>query len=112
MQNYDIIWLAWLASPAVSRVARMRSVVPSDCLPSVTTADNSTNKAIPTILPMSWTSLAHYISHSLFGSLEIAVITWHIWRCYVSRIANPTYRWLVVVAGDGGLSLIRESISF
>jgi hypothetical protein len=52
MQNYDIIWLAWLASSAVSRVALMLSTVPFDCSPSVTTADNSTNNAIPTILLM------------------------------------------------------------
>ena len=64
MQNYDIIWLAWLASPAVSLVARMHFVVPFVCSLSVTTAVNSTNNAIPTILLMSWTSLAHYISHS------------------------------------------------
>ena len=65
MQNYDIIWLAWLASPAVSHGARMPSAVLFGCSPSVTTADNSTNNAIQTIPPISWTSLAHYISHSL-----------------------------------------------
>ena len=72
MQNYDIIWLAWLASPAVSRVVRMPSAVPFDCSPSATTIDNFTNNAILTILPMSWTSLAHYFSHSRkIGTIEI-----------------------------------------
>src|SRR3990172_9567149 len=65
MQNYDIIWLVWIVSRVVSRVARMLSTVPFDCSPSLTTADNSTDNAIPTIRLMSWTSLAHYISHSL-----------------------------------------------
>jgi hypothetical protein len=53
MQNYGIIWLAWLASPAVSHGARMRFAALFDCSPSVTTADSSTNNAIPTILLMS-----------------------------------------------------------
>src|SRR6266508_6147629 len=47
------------------------------------------------------------------GSLGIAVITWHIWRCSVSRIANPTYRWRFITtnprqpgcAGNGILIL-------
>ena len=64
MQNYDIIWPVWLASHVVSRVALMHFAVPFVCSPSVTTADNSTNNAILTILLMSWTSLAHYFSHS------------------------------------------------
>jgi hypothetical protein len=71
MQNYDIIWHAWLASPAVSHGVRMPSAVPFDCLPSVTTADNSTNNAIQTIPPISWTLLAHYISHSRISKLPI-----------------------------------------
>jgi hypothetical protein len=41
-------------------------------------------------------SAGDWISRSIFGSLGIAVIDQHIWRCGVSRIGNPTYIWRCV----------------
>ena len=55
----------WLASLVVFLVARMLCVVPYVYLFSASTADNFTNNVIPTILLISWTSLAHYFRHSL-----------------------------------------------
>jgi len=31
----------------------------------------------------------------MFGSLRFSVIDHHIWRQFVSRIANPTYIWQI-----------------
>src|SRR5919106_1247078 len=68
MRNYVTIWLAWLANHVVSLVAHRHCVVPFGCLLSVTTAGNFTNSVIRSTLPISWTSLAHAISHSAMVS--------------------------------------------
>ena len=65
MRNYGIIWPAWPASRVVSLVAHRHSAVPSVYSLSVTTAGNFTNNIFHIIRLILWTSLAHYISHSV-----------------------------------------------
>jgi hypothetical protein len=43
--------------------------------------------------------------------MGIAVIAQHIWRCCVSRIANPTYCWRCITANPGEPFILPRTLT-
>src|SRR5215211_7584263 len=67
MRNCDIIWHALLANRVAFLAARMPWNVLCACSFIVSIVGSFTNSSIQIILLTSWTSLAHYFSHSPLG---------------------------------------------